>query len=55
MAKVVVSVTFEYECDETTVRDETDVMEQILKIRVKRELNAQSITIHDIQVEIPQN
>jgi len=56
MAKVLVTVTFEYECDGldiSDIKDEMDIVEKTFE-SVRKGINAQTLTIHDIKGEIVQ-
>lgn len=53
MAKVLVSMTFEYEIDSSGIVDaklESDIVEEAVR-KAKREINALTLTIHDVKVE----
>lgn len=57
MAKVLVTVTFEYEIDEYYIVDKLDIQDEADKIgnmvrSLKSQLVAQKVTIHEIKAEI---
>jgi hypothetical protein len=54
MSKVLVTVTFEYECDDLTIsdmKDEMDIVEKTFE-SVRKGVNARTLVIHDIKGEI---